>query len=413
MSPVYAPQRITLDAPAGPLRWLSSDPSEVPLGQIDPIEMWGLVGLAALARLQGPAPLRVTLDPGSSSGRFAHGVGLSDVIDGRAPSIPLEEERTVKLTRVHQHARTEPTARQISSLLLGRGGDDDTERTLYYVLNELLRNVVQHSQDPLGGVVGAQVNRGGRNKNRPFVQVAVADAGIGIFESLRPRHPKLSDPADAVNRALWPHFSSAFDEGETGSADNAGMGLFFIAEMTKLVGGRLVVASRGATLVLVGDENFEDPHGKSTFLDAGLGFPGTLVAFEMPVDEQQSYEDMLETIRQRARERTPRRAVHRWFRYEESAPAGAVQLLVRSTPTEDAKAAAAYAQASIIPRINEQQAVTLNFEGIQVCTQSYIHALLYFPLRMAWAMKTPIYVVNAKPAVRSTLELLENYALGG
>jgi len=34
-------------------------------------------------------------------------------------------------------------------------------------------------------------------------------------------------------------------------------------------------------------------------------------------------------------------------------------------------------------------------------------------LRLAWARHTEIFVVNADPAVRSTLELVESYALGG
>ncbi len=55
----------------------------------------------------------------------------------------------------------------------------------------------------------------------------------------------------------------------------------------------------------------------------------------------------------------------------------------------------------------------LNFDGIDVCTQSYVHALLFEPLRVAWALKVPVYVKNAAPAVRSTLSLLENYALAG
>lgn len=413
MSPFAIPGSVTLDAPAGPLRWLSGDPSNIPLGTINPIEMWGLVALATLARTQGPAPLRVSLDSNASSVRFAHGVGFPEVIEGRSPTSAAEVDRTVKLTRVHRDAPTEPVARQISSLIVTGPNRTDTERTLYYVLNELLRNVVQHSQDPLGGIVGAQINRGGRNAARPFIQVAVADAGIGIFESLRSRHAKLTDPRESLDKALWPHFSSAFDEGETGSANNAGMGLFFIAELTKLVGGRLVVASKGATLVLQGDENFSDPHGKLSFLESGLGFPGTLVAFEMPADEEQHYDAMIETIRERARERTPRRAAHRWLKYVDAPPPEVQRFIVRLTRVEDADAARAFAEKELVPRFSAHQPVTLDFEGIPVCTQSYVHALLYFPLRLAWAMKTPIYILNAKPAVRSTLELLENYAHGG
>ena len=55
----------------------------------------------------------------------------------------------------------------------------------------------------------------------------------------------------------------------------------------------------------------------------------------------------------------------------------------------------------------------LDFRGMRFCTQSYLHALLFEALRLAWAKRVPIYVANVEPAVRSGLELLEDYALGG
>jgi len=51
-------------------------------------------------------------------------------------------------------------------------------------------------------------------------------------------------------RALEPHGSGAFPEGETGSGENAGMGLFFISEMAKATDGRMLLAARGATYFL-------------------------------------------------------------------------------------------------------------------------------------------------------------------
>lgn len=244
-----------------------------------------------------------------------------------------------------------------------------------------------------------------------MVQVAVADAGIGIPTSLQSRHTSLTDPGAALEKSLWPHISSTFDEGETGSAQNAGMGLFFISEMTKLVGGRLVIATRGATLILQGDENFEDPHGIQRVLK-GVGYPGTLVTFEMPADAVQDYDSMIDTIRERAMERTPRRAIHKWLTFG-APPAGTIKFVVRSSRVEDAREAQRFSEDQLLPRLVKRQPVALDFVGIPTCTQSYVHALLYEALRLAWARKTPIYILNAQPAVKSTLELLENYALGG
>ncbi|RKH48078.1 ATP-binding protein [Corallococcus sicarius] len=413
MTPLIAPMRAELSDPIPLLRWLETDPASVDLGSIDPIEMWGLVAIAALSRRDGDGRLRVRFEPNSGSCQFARAVGFEGVIDvpGRASSPPGERGRTVKLARIQRQAPTEPASDEISRLLVPEPAFEDTRRTLYYVLNELLRNVVQHSHDPLGGIVGAQLNRGGRNATQPMVQVAVADAGIGIPTSLQGRHKALTDPKEALARSLWPHISSAFDEGETGSSQNAGMGLFFIAEMTKLVGGRLVVATRGAMLKLEGDSHFEDPHGRMT-LDASAGYPGTLVTFEMPAEAEQDYEGMIETIRQRAKERTPRRAVHKWLSFE-SPPAGTLKFVVKHTHVEDAARAQSFAEEKLVPRLLKREAVALDFVGIPTCTQSYVHALLYEALRLAWARKTPVYILNAQPAVRSTLELLENYALGG
>lgn len=201
--------------------------------------------------------------------------------------------------------------------------------------------------------------------------------------------------------------------GLTGSAHNAGMGLFFIAEMAKLVGGRLLVSSRGASLALEGDPNFENPHGFARFVP-GASYPGTLVAFEMPANEEQSYETMIETIRLRARERTPTRSTQFWLRFE-PAPAQPepYEFMVRLGRLEDVKSASAFAQSELMPRLTTRQPVVLDFDGIEVVTQSYVHALLFGPLRIAWALKVPIHVRRAAPAVRSTLELLQNYALAG
>ncbi|RYZ39351.1 MAG: hypothetical protein EOO72_09205, partial [Myxococcaceae bacterium] len=165
MTPLNAPLRAELSEPTPLLRWLETDPVSVELGSIDPIEMWGLVAIAAQARRDSSGPLRVRFEPQSGACQFARAVGFEEVIEvpGRVGSPPTERGRTVKLARIQRQAPTEPASDEIARLLVPDPAFEDTRRTLYYVLNELLRNVVQHSLDPLGGIVGAQLNRGGRN----------------------------------------------------------------------------------------------------------------------------------------------------------------------------------------------------------------------------------------------------------
>jgi len=213
--------------------------------------------------------------------------------------------------------------------------------------------------------------------------------------------------------ALRPHISGAFEEGLTGAplAQNAGLGLFFIAEIAKLTAGKLLLASRRAALLLKGDPNADSTRHTLDFVGStGVGFPGTLVAFEMPI-AQMDYAAMTQTIQERARARTPGRTINRWLRFE-APPAGAHEYLVKIS-SEDTAVAEEFGRETLSRLLFERTPVTLNFLHISVCTQSYLHSLLFAPLRIAWAQQVPIYVVNAEPAVRSSLEYLESYALSG
>jgi hypothetical protein len=239
--------------------------------------------------------------------------------------------------------------------------------------------------------------------------VAVADGGMGIPRSLSGLHAEAADPEAALEIALRAHVSGTFGAGESGSGENAGLGLFFIAEMAKLTAGRLLIASRGATLRLQGAE---DPELSGPVEQlATWGFPGTLVAFELPLGEVQDFARLLQTIQERARIRTPARAIHRWLRFE--APPPGTQQILMSMKAENTAAARALAQETLEPAVLQRRPVALDFRNMRICTQSFLHALLYEVLRLAWARRSEIYVVHASPAVKSALRHLESYALGG
>ncbi len=278
-----------------------------------------------------------------------------------------------------------------------------------YVVVELLRNVIQHSMDPLGGVVAAQ--RMDDAERGTSLQVAVADAGVGIYEAMREKHPRVRDHREALEKALWARISGTFEEGLTGSRQNAGLGLFFISEMAKLTGGSLLLASRGAALLLTADPEAGDDHRLRFLEPDGLGYPGTLVAFELPVNSVGDYDDLIGTIQKRARERTPKRAQGNWIKYEEP-PSHAHVFMVRYT-SENTEQAERFARETLEPRVLKKEPVVLDFQGVEIATQSYLHALLFSILRLAWARHSFIYVANASSSVRSGIEHVEDYALGG
>jgi len=53
----------------------------------------------------------------------------------------------------------------------------------------------------------------------------------------------------------------------------------------------------------------------------------------------------------------------------------------------------------------------LDFTGIEIATQSFLHALLFHAVRVGWAMNARIHIRHASSAVRSGLDYLESYAL--
>lgn len=276
----------------------------------------------------------------------------------------------------------------------------EAHRLAHYALVELTRNATSHS-----GTADALVCAAWSGGS--MIQMAVVDTGVGILASLRGMHPALTDAKEAIEKSLWPHYSGAFEEGLTGSGENAGLGLFFIAEMTKLIGGRLLIASRGAALLLTGDPEHES-RNREEFIDGE--FAGTLVVFEIPVGNVHSYDGIMERVRELARERAPKRVSARWLKFVE--PTGPLATF-RIDPNEMAPETRAFAEKELESRAFKREAFVLDFAAVDVATQSWVHALLFEVLRVAWAKRTPIYVINAKPAVRSSLELVENYALAG
>jgi hypothetical protein len=410
---VESPRKLSIEDPGSVLCWLSdSDGKTIDLDSIQVAHVWGLVGLSCLARQERENHIHVINKLDSNASRFAHAVGITDVIKNKTPESPGEPGRTVKLRRITDFAKVESSASEIATLLFPDVDDADTRKTVQYVVVELLRNVLQHSQDPLGGIAAAQLMQVGPLYSEiPCVQVAVGDCGIGIHHALREKHPDVNDSKVALEKALWPHISGMFEEGLTGSGQNAGMGLFFISEMTKLTGGKLFISSKTDTLFLEADPKDPDRHTLK-FLDKSCrSYPGTLVVFELPLGSVADYDSLIDTIRKRARERTPQRAKHSWIRYERL-PQDAKHFLVKMT-SEDTVAAEKFAQENLIPLIMKRQKIILDFRQVEIATQSYLHALLFETLRLAWAMRTYIYVVNASPSVKSGLDLLQNYALGG
>jgi len=233
------------------LEWFHAPDRELDFTRVQNIHIWALVGVAAaLIGSSGTNQSSIHVERSAEDGpaRFAHAVGFERLIGASTSVAPAETRRTVRLRRIRRFEEIEHAAAEISRLLLQSTETEDTRKALYYILVEFLRNAVQHSGDPAGAVVGAQLmDRSAEYEDRPVIQVAVGDAGTGVIASLRQTYPEIADAHQALVMAQQPWVSSTFYPGGRGTSTNAGLGLYFISEMAKKAAGRFLLASRGRT----------------------------------------------------------------------------------------------------------------------------------------------------------------------
>ena len=134
---------------------------------------------------------------------------------------------------------------KVMNLILGQlETDRATLKAVEWSLGEIMDNVVNHSQSPVGGFVQATAYK---NANR--VEFVVADAGIGIPGSMN-----ISDHAQAIREAI--------NEGVTRDKNqNAGNGLYGSYRVATLSGGQFEINSLNGVLSYKENEGEIVNHG--------------------------------------------------------------------------------------------------------------------------------------------------------
>jgi len=414
--PDYVCNRTSVTNSSAFLNWLpSARGNKINMGDFRVLQPWMLAAIAALSRKEVDNAIFPVCEAGRQTAQFANGLGLLRILDGDAETDYQEEGRTVKLHRVNSYAKIDDLSEKIAKLAIDEDIDPDayfdrqeTEFTLKYILIELLRNVVQHSGDPSGGVVVAQrMDFGEDYSHEKAIQICVADMGCGIFESLKHMHPDITDNKTALERALWPSLSGTFPKGQTGSSQNAGMGLFFISEMVKRLAGRMLIASGENSLLLQGTYE-EGVPSKINFIEGG--FPGSLIVVDIPKRSVADYDALFSKIRETAIERSISKKKVSFIKFD-SFPEDVLTIKL-SIANENTAIAEEFSNKYFIPNIQKGTSLCLDFSGFKIMTQSFLHAVLFRTLKLAYEKQVQIYAKNLTPAVKDCLLLLEWYTLG-
>lgn len=402
--------------PSGFLKWISGAlDKKVNMGDFRILQPWMLATIALFSRKERNLRIFPICEKGRSTARFANELGLMRVINGEDDATYQEKGRSVKLHRISDFAKIENLAHDIAELAIKEDETDEyidpeeTKNALGYILVELLRNVIQHSGDTNGGIVVAQRMDAGKDyETEKAIQICVADNGCGIFNSLKEMHSDIPDNRTALERALWPSLSGKFPKGSSGSSQNAGMGLFIISELVKRLAGRMLIASGNDALLLEGSIE-EGDSNKIDFLECE--FEGTLIVVDIPKRSVGDFETLFSKIRETAIERSISKKKVSFIKFDENIPASVLKIKL-SIANESTVEAEKYSKKYLIPNIEKGKELCLDFSGFKITTQSFLHAILFNALKLAYERNVQIYAINMSSAVKDCILLLEWYTLG-
>lgn len=175
-----------------------------------------------------------------------------------------------------------------------------------YCLSETIRNVLEHA----GGAPAFACAQYYPNAHR--ISIGVADCGVGILKSLS-RYHEVSEDRSALTLALTPGITGA-PRGMYGTSDNAGVGLFFTKSIAKSSRQYFAILSGTAAYRLRRIRRkdkfalYIDPKRDRHDLFDGLpSWSGTVVAADIGIRQQRTFESTMAAIREVISEKNPAR----------------------------------------------------------------------------------------------------------
>lgn len=273
------------------------------------------------------------------------------------------------------------------------------QRTLRYVLAELLYNASEHGRRDF-------MWRGNRITTPAILQfswyeqaneigILVADVGVGVQNHLAQAYPTIGSGEEALRLAVQPEISGTFGKHDPyTNRNNAGMGLFLSSNIVRRLRADMHIVSDDAVLHV--SPNDLTSHTLSN------RWNGTFVLISMRLDQsyQFAYDQMMQEFRVQARTEVTKRQneeverrhylhVYNFF----------------GKYAEDKSAAISYRNRHLLDAVDTGQAIVLDFDGVEGSTHSFLNALLASPIRrMGMSAYKKIKVTRALPDIRETID---------
>ena len=199
-----------------------------------------------------------------------------------------ETGRFIPITQVRNRKEAEKVVNESGPLLHTTG---HTQRAVEYVLDELLRNSLEHSQSQVGAFFCARYLSDTRR-----ISIGIADSGVGIAKTISRSHP-FSKESEALRLAFQPGISGVRNY------ENAGAGLFFVRNIAKRTDNYLALYSGNTLLKILRKQErseslLNDPiHDRHSLTEDLPLWKGTVIGIDINTDEVRDFGALLSAIR--------------------------------------------------------------------------------------------------------------------
>lgn len=281
------------------------------------------------------------------------------------------------------------------------GFNIEYEKTLRYVISELLYNTLEHGKRfrKIGHLERRipSIMEFTWYKLRNELQFIIADLGIGIKEHLEQYYDPFGSHEEAIRKALRPQASGTFGQNDPyTNKDNAGVGLYISSNIVKRMNADMHIVS-GNGLVHISPV---DISGRT--LDKA--WPGTFVLIKVRLDQISDLN--LDSLMGEFRE-----AAHKEASTIETEKASNRLLIVVEhffgRYAEDKEAAIGYRDRHILPALARGDSLLIDFKNVQASPHSFLSALLATPVkRLGMEAYKKIKVVNAAQDIRETIDFI-------
>jgi STAS-like domain of unknown function (DUF4325) len=276
------------------------------------------------------------------------------------------------------------------------------EKTLRYVLSELMYNTMEH------GVANRASHNGNPITIPSIIQFSwyqgkeelsfiVADLGIGIKRHLEQAYAGFATDSEAIRRAIEPQVSGTFGRVSAyDSKNNAGIGLYISSNIMRKLNANLYIVS-GYGLLHVSPRDITSRELQSRW-------PGTFFYGEIKLgtDSQFELHSMMQELREKAKQEIENKS--------KAEQEGIFYIHVRNffgVYAEDKEAAKRFRDSQILKRVDQGDQLTLDFSDVKAAPHSFLSALLATPItRLGMLAYKKVKVINALPEIRETIDFI-------